>query len=446
MKKSISNSYNSHENINTDITHSNPTMNLMSENKNFHNNSTPVNNLISNSVANPALSDVDRPPHSYIALISMAILSKPERKILLNEIYDWVIQNFPYYQYRTDKSWRNSIRHNLSLNECFIKVGKAGNGRGYYWSIHGANMVDFKKGDFRRRQARLRAKHDKSSKNSENSKSKKNQQNIELINRLPCEPTLQPTLNQSTPTTYQKSSFSSPTMTNQTYYQNQSYSQQNLSLATNQDYQIHQNSSPNSSSHNLQYNSYSNMYHTKPMNQQLNSFNYSNDNSLTQYKSYEDPNNTYNHYTTELPLDNHNESKFIIPNNTNLFNDSLLTKANTNINTSHTKLQGSNSLSTSPSSSTSSTSSQSSHNHQYFYQQAYQSQPNSTQVMPNNQQPNSQYNQYINSTFPWLPSTGNTAAQSNFLETLTSAAVNNPAVPSYDLNSFPYHNSQIHRI
>jgi hypothetical protein len=76
--------------------------------------------------------DMDRPPHSYIALISMAILSKPEKKILLNEIYDWVIQNFAYYQHRTDKSWRNSIRHNLSLNECFIKVGKAGNGRGKF--------------------------------------------------------------------------------------------------------------------------------------------------------------------------------------------------------------------------------------------------------------------------------------------------------------------------
>ena len=108
-----------------------------------------------------ATSESDRPPHSYIALISMAILSKIDRKILLNEIYDWVIQNFPYYQSRTDKSWRNSIRHNLSLNECFIKVGKAGNGRGYYWSIHSANLNDFKKGDFRRRQARLRAKHDK---------------------------------------------------------------------------------------------------------------------------------------------------------------------------------------------------------------------------------------------------------------------------------------------
>jgi hypothetical protein len=121
-------------------------------------------------------SDVDRPPHSYIALISMAILSKMDRKILLNEIYDWVILNFPYYQHRTDKSWRNSIRHNLSLNECFIKVGKAGNGRGYYWSIHAANMNDFKKGDFRRRQARLRAKHDKSSGSSAGSANAKKQQ------------------------------------------------------------------------------------------------------------------------------------------------------------------------------------------------------------------------------------------------------------------------------
>jgi hypothetical protein len=117
---------------------------------------------VGNSAQQP-ISDIDRPPHSYIALISMAILTKNDRKILLNEIYDWVIQNFPYYQHRTDKSWRNSIRHNLSLNECFIKVGKAGNGRGYYWSIHSANINDFKKGDFRRRQARLRAKHDKGS-------------------------------------------------------------------------------------------------------------------------------------------------------------------------------------------------------------------------------------------------------------------------------------------
>ncbi|CAF0715073.1 unnamed protein product [Brachionus calyciflorus] len=125
-----------------------------------------------NKSQNIGAADTDRPPHSYIALISMAILSKVDRKILLNEIYDWVIQHFPYYQSRTDKSWRNSIRHNLSLNECFVKVGKAGNGRGYYWSIHSANLNDFKKGDFRRRQARLRAKHDKNHQ-SPNTKSPK---------------------------------------------------------------------------------------------------------------------------------------------------------------------------------------------------------------------------------------------------------------------------------
>lgn len=134
--------------------------------KNLNLSSSDKNNKFSNGTlgnAPQSLNDIDRPPHSYIALISMAILTKNDRKILLNEIYDWVIQNFPYYQHRTDKSWRNSIRHNLSLNECFIKVGKAGNGRGYYWSIHSANINDFKKGDFRRRQARLRAKHDKTS-------------------------------------------------------------------------------------------------------------------------------------------------------------------------------------------------------------------------------------------------------------------------------------------
>lgn len=158
---------------------------IMMESPTGNNNSTTLSTTSSSSSSSSSssttsssgskpsyLNDSDRPPHSYIALISMAILSKIDRKILLNEIYDWVVQNFPYYQSRTDKSWRNSIRHNLSLNECFVKVGKASNGRGYYWSIHSANLNDFKKGDFRRRQARLRAKHDRlSNANSSSSSS-----------------------------------------------------------------------------------------------------------------------------------------------------------------------------------------------------------------------------------------------------------------------------------
>lgn len=99
----------------------------------------------------------EKPQHSYIAMISMAVLSKPDKKILLNDIYQYIMDNFPYYNNK-EKAWRNSIRHNLSLNECFIKSGRSDNGKGNYWSIHPACIDDFAKGDFRRRQARRRAR------------------------------------------------------------------------------------------------------------------------------------------------------------------------------------------------------------------------------------------------------------------------------------------------
>ncbi|XP_052099555.1 forkhead box protein I3-like [Mytilus californianus] len=99
----------------------------------------------------------EKPSHSYIAMISMAILSKPNRKLLLNDIYQYIMDNFPFFNNK-EKAWRNSIRHNLSLNECFLKCGRSNNGKGNYWSIHLACIADFSKGDFRRRNARRRAR------------------------------------------------------------------------------------------------------------------------------------------------------------------------------------------------------------------------------------------------------------------------------------------------
>ncbi|CAH1796331.1 unnamed protein product [Owenia fusiformis] len=101
--------------------------------------------------------DTEKPTQSYIALIATAILSKNSRKMLLSEIYSWIVESFPYYKGR-DRSWRNSVRHNLSLNECFVKSGRGDNGKGNYWSIHPANMDDFLRGDFRRRRARRRVR------------------------------------------------------------------------------------------------------------------------------------------------------------------------------------------------------------------------------------------------------------------------------------------------
>ena len=99
----------------------------------------------------------EKPPHSYIALISLAILDCPDRKLVLSDIYQYIMDNFPYYN-NQERAWRNSIRHNLSLNECFIKAGRAENGKGNYWSIHPACIDDFSKGDYRRRHARRRAR------------------------------------------------------------------------------------------------------------------------------------------------------------------------------------------------------------------------------------------------------------------------------------------------
>ncbi|XP_075706713.1 uncharacterized protein LOC142741205 [Rhinoderma darwinii] len=98
---------------------------------------------------------LEKPNQSYIALISRAILSTPEKRLQLSDIYQWIMDTYPYY-HNQDKSWRNSVRHNLSLNECFIKAGRSDNGKGHYWAVHPANLEAFSRGDYQRRRARRR--------------------------------------------------------------------------------------------------------------------------------------------------------------------------------------------------------------------------------------------------------------------------------------------------
>ena len=86
-----------------------------------------------------------KPPFSYVTLIRQAILSARLQRMTLNEIYQWIVDTYPYFRTAPPKwkvsscslatlddvlCFQNSIRHNLSLNKCFKRLQRSTNDPG----------------------------------------------------------------------------------------------------------------------------------------------------------------------------------------------------------------------------------------------------------------------------------------------------------------------------
>lgn len=100
-----------------------------------------------------------KPFYPYSTLIRYAIKGSPNQKLLLEDIYYAIESRFPYFR-NAPSGWKNSVRHNLSLNPCFEKVPRplTDRGKGSYWTVN--DNVDPRTGVHR-----VRKKKSKNSKN-----------------------------------------------------------------------------------------------------------------------------------------------------------------------------------------------------------------------------------------------------------------------------------------
>ncbi|KAJ8255444.1 hypothetical protein GJAV_G00204940 [Gymnothorax javanicus] len=77
---------------------------------------------------------------SYADLISQAIEDSPEKRLTLAQIYDWMVKTVPYFKDKGDSNssagWKNSIRHNLSLHNKFLRVHNESTGKSSWWMLN----------------------------------------------------------------------------------------------------------------------------------------------------------------------------------------------------------------------------------------------------------------------------------------------------------------------
>ncbi|EGI57199.1 Forkhead transcription factor HCM1 [Acromyrmex echinatior] len=97
----------------------------------------PANGNDSRNFSSARSNGPKKPPFTYTELIEHALQERGE--LTVSAIYQWISEHFPYYKSNDDR-WKNSVRHNLSINPHFRKGSKATHGAGHLWAI--ANRGD----------------------------------------------------------------------------------------------------------------------------------------------------------------------------------------------------------------------------------------------------------------------------------------------------------------
>ncbi|KAJ7788589.1 hypothetical protein B0H14DRAFT_2398206 [Mycena olivaceomarginata] len=95
----------------------------------------------------------EKPTTPLPMLIKLAIHGSTMKMLTLQEIYKELASRFQWFhEHKQDKAWKNSIRHNLSLNKVFKNLRRPHSKAGY-WALNISGGEGHKRPPKRRRAA-----------------------------------------------------------------------------------------------------------------------------------------------------------------------------------------------------------------------------------------------------------------------------------------------------